>query len=69
MGARFGKREGRVCKYTLTKRRSQEVVVFFLVFELNIIRIFATSKGIRMFFRSVRSNRESGANPEQCSLL
>lgn len=29
MGARFGKREGRVCKYTLTKRRSQEVVVFF----------------------------------------
>lgn len=29
----------------------------------------APAKGIRMFFRSVRSNRESGANPEQCSLL
>lgn len=39
------------------------------IITLNIIRIFAPAKGIRMFFRSVRSNRESGANPEQCSLL
>ncbi len=68
MGARFGKREGRVCKYTLTKRRSQEVVVF-LNFRIKYYSYICTRKRYPYVFRSVRSNRESGANPEQCSLL